>query len=199
MMREEITEELWRIIENSTRKRKGLLLIATENVRNRRRLSLLAGVLALLSAGSITSLLADALPRGVMTVLAALFATASGFLSLLTSLTLKDTELEQLYEGASRYLNLRDRCHRMLLNKALTSKQAETGLEEVQKSYADLDGLFTRFLVAAAEGAPGASTGPTPPAGKGRGVEDELKSLRDQVNAKGSPDTPQRPSDPPGT
>jgi hypothetical protein len=166
-MKEEIGEELRRILENCSQKRKALLRLAARTCRVRRTLDLTAGVLALFSAGSAISLLIESAWNGVMKFVTPLLATASGIISVLSSLTLKDAELQQMYEGAARYLELRDRTHRTLIQTSLPAKQAEAALEEVQHLYAQLDGVYMRYLVAGPDGVPLSSAAPVPPGAKG--------------------------------
>jgi hypothetical protein len=166
-VKEEIIAELWRIVENCSQKRKGLLRLAARTARTRKWLSLTAGILALFSAGSAITVLINEATNGLMNVLTPLLATASGIISVLSSLTLKDTEQQQLYEGAARYLGLRDRTHRLLMNKGLATKQAEAALEEIQKNYAELDATYMRYLVAGPDGGPLSSAGPRPPGADG--------------------------------
>lgn len=141
-MREDETTELRRIVDNCSRMRQALLRLAGRTSRSRRRLSLASGVLALVSA-SVPSLGLG--PTG--TVVAALLAVAAGTISLLLSVTLKDTEVGRLHEGAARYLSLRDRTYRVLMSKAMPADQAGAAVADAQQAYADLDKEYRKVVV----------------------------------------------------
>jgi len=145
-MKDVIENEIWRLTDNCTAKRVALLGRAAATTRQRRTFSFAAGILALLSAGSVTSLLADYANPKLMKLLAVLFSTVSGFIALLNSLIVKDSEIQHLYLGASKYLGLRDRCQQLVLNDTMTVKQQQATIAEIQRSYADLDSSFMRHL-----------------------------------------------------
>jgi hypothetical protein len=105
-----------------------------------------AGILALLSAASITSVLSDYVTAPAMKILAVVLSTVSGFISLLHGFVFKESEIHELYSGASNYLNLRERSQRVLLNTQLDIKQRLKALEEIQHSYTELDSKFQRFV-----------------------------------------------------
>lgn len=159
-MKEQIYDGLWRVVENATEKRKGLLRLAGRAAAGRRRLDLTAGVLALFSAGTLV-------PAGEQyRWLAAALAVASGVISVLKSIALKETEQQQMYEGAAKYLLLRDKAHRHQMSQRLSGEAADAALAEVQSEYAALDAVYGRYLAAGYEGRHLSSAGPRRPGGK---------------------------------
>jgi hypothetical protein len=141
----EISHELCRLRDNASVKREILLDMAHTQTLRRRRLTLVAGILSLLSAATVTSVLADYTPGPIMKIVAVLLSTAAGFISLLSSIGFKDGEIQDLYVGASRYLALRERSHRISLNKNVEAKEKYSLLEEIQDSYSQLDSQFVRY------------------------------------------------------
>ena len=173
-MHPNLIEEFRRLRDNAGDKREKLLRIAYKQTRLRKRLNIAAGVLALLSAASITALLGDFTTARAMKILAALFSTASGLISLLVNTGYKESEISELNLGAAGYLNLRERAHRIPLNPNIDDVQAYSSLAELQDLYGDLDVKFQRYVVierwAVAGGAretivpmPGVSPGPSTP------------------------------------
>ena len=146
-MHPSLIEEFRRLRDNAGDKREKLLRIAFKQTRLRKRLNITAGVLALLSAASITALLGDFTSARAMKILAALFSTASGLISLMVNTGYKDSELSELNIGAAGYLNLRERAHRIPLNPSIDDVQAYTSLSELQDLYGELDVKFQRYVV----------------------------------------------------
>lgn len=141
-----LIEELGRLERNARRKRDRLLEIAGHQTLRRRRLNLAAGVLSLLSAAAVTSLLAAYTPPPLTKVVAVVLSTASGLISLLGNVGFKDSEMQEIYAVAAGYLTLRERAHLGSLNDSLDDEERYHLLEELQKGYSDLDEKFERFF-----------------------------------------------------
>ena len=145
-------DEFGRLSDRADHKRTWLLGLAYRQTRRRKRLNIAAGVLALLSAATVTSVLADFTPAPAMKVLAALLSTVSGLISIFGNTGFKDSEIAEIYNGAARYLNLRDRAKRVLLNPNIDAQQMHKTLEELHGLYSELDVQYQRYVVG--EGAP---------------------------------------------
>ena len=147
---QQIQDELQRLRNIAARKRDMLLVAAHQHTHRRKRFAMAAGILALLSAATVTSVLADFTPAPIMKVIAALLSTIAGLISLFSNIGFKDSEILELYTGASRYLNLRERAQRISLNPDIDVHQKFKALEELQDLYAELDLQFQRYIVATA-------------------------------------------------
>jgi hypothetical protein len=142
----ELRVELLRLRDNAALKRDLLLRAAHGHTLRRRRLTLAAGILSLLSAATVTSLLADYTPAPITKIVAVILSTAAGFISLLGNLGVKDNEIQDLYAGATRYLTLRENSHRISLNDRIEAEEKYRLLEEMQGLYSQLDEQFTRHI-----------------------------------------------------
>lgn|SRR6185312_9221694 len=145
-METSFVDEFQRLSDNASLKRDLLLAVARGHARRRKRLTLAAGILALLSAATVTSLLADYTPAPATKLIAVILSTASGFISLLGNLGVKDGEIQDLYAGAARYLSLRESSHRVSLNKSMGEEERYRLLEEMQGLYSQLDEQFMRYI-----------------------------------------------------
>lgn len=149
---EEHKREFERLRDNANQKRDWLLGLAYRQTRRRKRLNIAAGVLALLSAATVTSVLADFTPAPAMKVLAASLSTVSGLISLFGNIGFKDSEILDIYTGASSYLTLRERARRALLNRKMDGETMHNTLTELQDIYSELDSKYQRYV--GGEGAP---------------------------------------------
>ena len=143
---ERLRTEFFRLRDNASLKRDLLLQTAHAHSRWRRKLTVAAGILSLLSAAAVMALIADYTPEPVTKIIAVVLSTVSGFISLLVNLGVKDNEIQELYSGAARYLNLRENTHRISINDRLKSEEKYRLLEEMQGVYSQLDDQFTRYI-----------------------------------------------------
>ncbi|WP_128547191.1 hypothetical protein [Larkinella soli] len=145
-MEEDLEYEFRRLARNAAQKRDMLLEVASRQTYRRKRLNITAGVLSLLSAATVTSVLADYTPDPAMKLIAAGFSVISGLISLLVNSGLKDVEVLDLYTGASGYLSLRERANRTRFNTSLDDQKIQNLLEEYQDLYGELDLKYQRYI-----------------------------------------------------
>src|ERR1044071_2288340 len=142
-----LREEFRRLRDNAGDKLEKLLRIAFKQTRLRKRLNIAAGVMALLSAASITALLGDFTSALAIKIVAAIFSTASGLISLMVNTGYKENEVAELNIGAAGYLNLRERAHRIPLDPKIDDVAAYSALGELQDLYGELDVKFQRYVI----------------------------------------------------
>jgi hypothetical protein len=100
-------------------------------------LQVIAGVFALISGASITSLFASVSQELGVKVFAAAIAFASGLTNLLISSYFDPKETHNILEGASRFLALRDEAHVAINDPDLTPAQAHKALVTLSRAYDD--------------------------------------------------------------
>ena len=111
----ELVNEIERLVENAAMRRQMLLATGLRVSRRRRFLTITSGILALFSAGAITSVLTDVFGgRGIQTI-AALVAGVSGIISLILGTYSNEDDIAKLFAGASSYLSLRDKVYMLVI------------------------------------------------------------------------------------
>lgn len=138
--------ELERLTRNAGRKREHLLLSGLRKSQVRKALNITAGVLALISAGAITTVLADLFGEKGIQFLAAIVAGISGIISLVISAYFNDDEIFNKLSGASKYLSLRESVYRMAINPNISDQECFDTLVELQEEYSELDEKYSRYF-----------------------------------------------------
>ncbi|MCH7410188.1 hypothetical protein MM239_12340 [Belliella sp. DSM 111904] len=134
-------------ILNCTKKRQMLLQNAISKAKVRKRLAVTSGILALLSAGAITSVLIKFLGNEILQIVGAFSAALSGFISLLITSNYKEEETSIIFEGSSKYLLLRDKAYRILINPNISQKLIFNNLDALQTEYGNLDGIYSKYFI----------------------------------------------------
>jgi mannitol-specific phosphotransferase system IIBC component len=137
----DIHKEIWRVNENATARRVALSTVAGKNARRRKALSFSAGLLSLVSAGYIITVIANYTSPEIIQILAAVLATLAGVIILLSTLLYKDSELIMLHQGSTKYLNLRDRAYHIMINNGLNVRQKHHRIKDLIREYSELDGI----------------------------------------------------------
>ena len=112
-----------------------------------RSLTLSAGVLALLSAGSITAIITEITSSMTVKVLSACLGFLSGMISLVMTSFFDEKETNRLFEGATRFLSLRDQVELVRLQPNLTEKQAFEALKKLRTDYEKYSAEYDRFIL----------------------------------------------------
>ncbi len=89
--------ELERLIENSTMKREMLLQSALSKAKIKKGLNITSGVLALFSAGAITTVLVKYLGNETQQIIAALTVAISGFISLIITAYYAEQDTSKIF------------------------------------------------------------------------------------------------------
>jgi hypothetical protein len=137
---------LERLIFKSAGRREDLLKSALRKSRTRRRLNMVAGVLALTSAASIVAVLTQILGGTAMQILAALVAAISGTISLAVDAYYSEDQIGGRLAGASKYLALRDAVFRVAINSDTTDQQKLKMLSDLQTEYSALDAAYSKYF-----------------------------------------------------
>jgi hypothetical protein len=128
-------EQLRELAEDSQRKRKRLLSKATDRTRLRRILHVTAGVLALLSAASITSIIAELTNSMAVKIFSAALAFISGVITLLISTYMEERETLRMFEGAAGFMSIRDKATISADEAGVTESKAYTELRKLREEY----------------------------------------------------------------
>lgn len=141
-----IRKEIERLTSNSATRRADLLQSAHRKLRMKKILSIISGVLALGSAGAITTALIATLGDRGLEILAAIIAALSGTITLVISSYFSEEDVASMFTGSSKYLALRENVYRLVIHPTITEEERFTILTELQKEYAELDESYSRFF-----------------------------------------------------
>ena len=129
-------------------KRELLGQLAAERIAWAKHLQLAAGVLALVSAASITSLISTLSNPTTLKIFAAVVAFASGVITMVIPTYFDQKENLTILEGANRFLELRDEANTLAKRPSLTPTETYDALERLRRAYDEQSaryGQFSRF------------------------------------------------------
>ena len=145
-MRVELIQEVERLTVNAARRRRDLQVTGLHKAKRRKALTVLAGVLALTSAGAITTVISRVFGSIAIQLAAALTAAVSGTVSLLITSYYSDDAVFNMLLGSTKYLALRENVYRLVIHPSLTDDERFRLLEEFQVEYARLDETYSRYF-----------------------------------------------------
>ena len=145
-MNNDIREEIERLTSNSTTRREDLLVSAHRKLRTKKMLSIFSGLLALGSAGAITTVLVDAFGDRGLQILAAATAALAGTITLVMSSYFSEEDVASMFTGSSKYLALRENVYRLVIHPTITEEGRFAVLTELQEEYTRLDESYSRFF-----------------------------------------------------
>jgi len=126
-------------------RREILLDVALHRHLIHKRLSMTSGILALISAATITSVLTKLVGSFNFQIIAAILAFTAGIISLISS-NYKDDETSKIFSGSAKYLELRNKIIAFTLNPINTEAEFNKHLEVFEMEYVKLDGDFSRYF-----------------------------------------------------
>jgi hypothetical protein len=138
--------EISRLTWNAAFHREDLLLTSIKKSRWRKALIVAAGLLSLLSAGAIATVMSSLLPKFGTQLLAAIISAVSGAISLVSAAYFAEHEIMAMFTGASEYLTLRESAYRIVTAPEFSDNKRFTLLTELQKEYAKLDKTYARYF-----------------------------------------------------
>ena len=141
-----IEEELKRLTANAAMRRADLLYYGLRKSRRRKALNISAGVLALISAGAITTVITDLFGEKILQILAALLGGLSGTISLIITAYFSDDEILSMLTGSSKYLALRESVYRLVIDSSISDKERFKILSQLQDDYSKLDETYSRYF-----------------------------------------------------
>jgi hypothetical protein len=109
--------------------------LAHHRVKVTRRLHLAAGVFALMSASSITAVIADLTNSMTVKIFSALLGFASGLITLIVSKIYDDAETRNLFQAAAKFLHIRESADLVRERPGVTEGQAFAALERLTREY----------------------------------------------------------------
>lgn len=140
-----IVREIERIVVNSSAKREILLQRALSKSIIKKRLTIYSGILALFSAGAITTVIVKFFGNEILQIIAAISAAISGSLSIIITIYYAEEDTSKMFEGSSKYLSLKDKAYRILINPNSSNEQTYNDLANLQIEYAQLDESFSKY------------------------------------------------------
>ncbi|RZK37330.1 MAG: hypothetical protein EOO90_25455 [Pedobacter sp.] len=143
--RKTIIEEIKRLEHNSNIKRGYLLTRATRATILKKRLTLISGILAIVSAGAITSVLVKIFSGNTLQIIAAITSGLSGTITVFLT-TQKDDELKTMFDGATEYLSLREKCGLLIINPNMTVQILYDQLLSMKELYTTCDSKYAKLI-----------------------------------------------------
>lgn len=143
--RKTIIHRIKRLEHNSTIKRTYLLNRASVATRLRKRLTLASGILAILSACAITSVLVKIFNGNYIQIIAAISSALSGTITVFLT-TQKDEEIKSMFDGSTDYLSLREQCSLLTLDPKTTAQTLYDHLISLKASYTVCDSKYSKFI-----------------------------------------------------
>jgi hypothetical protein len=129
-------------------KRQSLKLLASKWTQRRRYLNLTASVLALISGSAFLGLFGDLAPPLWIKLTGAILALLSGFVGLLVDQIYSELELSRIWEGATGFLQFRERCAQFELESvSLSAQEKYDRFRLIEEQYSALDEEFGRCLI----------------------------------------------------
>lgn len=144
-MTQELKNELLRLAENAAMRRQQLLETGRTKASIGKALTIISGVVTLLSGGTITAVTLKWFGSDAITLKAAVVSLLSGLVSLFASTYLSNTDVVQAYTGSSKYLALREELYSLVIIPMPDAKLF-TALKQLQKEYAALDSMYSRLF-----------------------------------------------------
>jgi len=148
----DLVRELERLTVNAARRREDLQVTGLRKAKQRKLLTIVAGILALTSAGTITTVIANVFGSTGVQLAAALTAAVSGTVSLLITAYYSDDTAFNMLLGSTKYLVLRENVYRLVIHPEMTDADRFKWLGEFQAEYARLDESYSRYFSIVGEG-----------------------------------------------
>lgn len=139
---EHLRKQLQTVATDSQTKRRLLLIKASHRSRLRRVLHVTAGILALLSATSITAIITELTNSMAVKVFSAAVAFISGVISLVISNYVDERDTWKMFEGAARFMSVRSNAELILSKPNVTDAELRKLHEEYGKCSTAFDPLI---------------------------------------------------------
>lgn len=145
-MKQQLSDEIERLTVNAARRREELQVTGLSKAKLRKALTVIAGMLALTSAGSIAAVLSKLFGETAVQLIAAFTAGVSGTLSLLIAAYYSDDAVFNMLLGSTKYLTLRENVYRLVVHPNMSDIERFARLGEFQAEYAKLDEIYSRYF-----------------------------------------------------
>jgi hypothetical protein len=144
-MRSDLKAEFQRLLLNCDEKRSILLRDSGRLMGIRKKFNFTASALALLSSGSLVTILAGFGGQTALKLTAAILSFISGVVSLCIGLTGSDRDLVEMLKGAADYLALREEANTFSIDDSTPEAKLRDILKKKVREYSTLDSKYNRF------------------------------------------------------
>lgn len=141
-----VFDALQGVAQGCSAKRTALAKAGMRRSAWRKGLHLTSGILALLSGAGISAIIAKLTTSMAVQVFSAVIAFASGLITIVMAGYFDEKETAKIYDGAGKFLALRDQAMLVLSRPDVTEKQAYSALEKIRADYAKHSQEFDRFI-----------------------------------------------------
>jgi len=138
-----VREDVNRLASDAAIRSQDLQVSARRKLRMKKRLSIASGLLALVSAGTMTTVLVAALGDRWFQILAAATAALSGTITLFLNY-FSDDDVARMFTGSSKYFALRENLSQLVL-PGISDKERFAELTKLRQEYIRLDESYSRF------------------------------------------------------
>jgi hypothetical protein len=139
-------DDLRQLVESCSLKRRLLLVVAHRATKWRKFLNVSAGVLALCSAASMTTIVAELTSSLGVKIFSAAVAFLSGVITLFATSFFDESDVQKAHDGAAKFMALRDKAHLAVGRPDATEKQAFAELSNLVSAYNNLSAEYDRLL-----------------------------------------------------
>lgn len=175
-MKEELFHEIERLTVNAARRREELQVTGLSKAKRQKALTVIAGILALTSAGSIAAVMSKLFGDTAVQLTAAFAAGVSGTISLLIAAYYSDDAVFNMLLGSTKYLTLRENVYRLVIHPDMSDIERFARLGEFQAEYVRLDEIYSRYFAVGR----GISASNVPPPRRGARAVAESVDLAEQ-------------------
>ena len=137
--------ELGKLAAKCHHKRTALYDAANRRAQRRKMLHFTAGILALMSGGSITAVITVYANSTGMKVVSAVLAFVSGSITLLLDGFYDVSETQQMFSGASKFMLIRERIDIERRRPTLTDAKAFDRLSKFAAEYAEISQRYESY------------------------------------------------------
>jgi len=131
--------------KRAAERREDLQRTALRKGKRRKALTVLAGILALTSAGAITTVISIAFGNIGIQLAAALTAAVSGLISLLTPTYYSESTVFHMLQGSARFLALRENLHRLVIYSDMSDAERLRLFDGFKAEYVKLDEVYNQY------------------------------------------------------
>ncbi len=129
-------------------KRQILFTQAADQKQKRRLLNFVAGGMAIVSGASMTAILQEWIGGASIKVLTPLLAVIAGFINLTSSSFFDDKDAQRMFEGAGKFLTLREKLKAAMSRPDSTDKIAHDTYVKLSEEYTKVSNEFEAFMSA---------------------------------------------------
>ena len=149
MANETLYQEVSRLVDNASMRRKTLLKSGLQRANIKRRLNICAGILSMVSGFTMYSVVVGFFTDIALQWISIVIIFLSGIITLFVNSYMSDEDISNRHSGANKYLRIREKAVALLIDPSRSSKDVSRNLAKLRAEYYDLDEQYSRYFVRA--------------------------------------------------